>query len=160
MVAIGARVAAIPGTDRYLLWLLRLMKRMEEPPIDSLHRFWQDLRKAVITRMVKTANDEASIIGLAKWFSWLSASMQPQASHTAVDMPRLRIDKTQLIKIVEREQGDARFGAVLILAHGRAVTYDEARRLLRLENTGWEINECWAELIEGTVKSSRRFGGY
>lgn len=154
LVGLVTCIAALPGTDRYLLWLLRIMKRMEEPAGDTPHRFWQDVRKSVITRLVKTANDEASLVGLAKWFSWLNASLQPGAPHTAVDMPKLRIEKSGLLKLAETEQGDARSGALTILAHTASLTYSEAQSLLKSNASEWEMHECWSDLIEGTVRNS------
>jgi hypothetical protein len=149
-----ARIAGLPGTDRYLLWLLRILQRMEDRH-GSSDRLWQDVRKSAITRIIRTANDDDSMAGLARWFTRLDTSMQSRTSHAMVEMPKvLRIDKQQMMRLAEQGQGDLRSGAVLILANSRTLTYEQAKLLLSLQSDEWEMYNCWAELIEGTVQSS------
>ena len=69
-------------------------------------------------------------------------------------MPKLRVDKSRLIEIAEKEHGDALFGALTLLAHSGSLTYSEAQGLLKPKISEWEMQECWSELIEGTVRSS------
>ncbi len=57
-------------------------------------------------------------------------------------------------KLVETREGDTRGGAALILANTLAVTYEEAKQLLRYAGDEAEVPNCWLEFIEGTVKDA------
>ncbi|MGA9040465.1 MAG: hypothetical protein WB421_08015 [Terriglobales bacterium] len=147
-----AKVAEIKGTERYVVWMMKILRKAADGADREAPRRLREIRKTTITRMAKLATDRDSLAGFARWLAWLDTSLQPRnAGDFMVELPRLRMDKKRARDLVDAESGDIKTGAVLILANTLATTYDEAKQLLRLADDD-VAQSCWAELIEGTVK--------
>lgn len=153
-----ARTAEISKTTENVERLLAIIGDTPDRWADRRHRDAypraSNIRSADAVLKIAKASNEIVFRGFLKWFAFAAGRTHPGFEEFTEIGPFLQFDLARVCSVLENgAQGSIREGAILLLAYSRAMSFEDATRLLNLSAIDSKpLDRAWAELVKGTVR--------